>query len=211
MGRLDDAMARGTVSVSDGEKKMRSLQARFLADEVRDDLEHFEPYGFSSEPHEDAEVFALFPCGDRSHGVVICVADRRFRLRPLKAGEVAIFDDLGQKVHLTREGIDVSTPGWLHAIVGGDAVATVTGSATLKAASVTIDSPSTTITGDVRIEKSLNVVGKIMGTGGMAVSGGSGATVDGSLVTTGDVVAAGISLDNHVHPGDSGGMTGKPQ
>ena len=56
MGRLDDAMARGTVSVSDGEKKMRSLQARFLADEVRDDLEHFEPYGFSSEPHEDAEV-----------------------------------------------------------------------------------------------------------------------------------------------------------
>ena len=63
----------------------------------------------------------------------------------------------------------------------------------------------------MRIEKSLNVVGKITGTGGMAVSGGSGATVDGSLVTTGDVVAAGISLDNHVHPGDSDGMTGKPQ
>lgn len=31
------------------------------------------------------------------------------------------------------------------------------------------------------------------------------------ITVTGDVVAGGISLDNHTHPGDSGGTTGKPQ
>ncbi|MFR4148362.1 MAG: phage baseplate assembly protein V, partial [Sutterella wadsworthensis] len=57
----------------------------------------------------------------------------------------------------------------------------------------------------------LTVMGLITGKGGLAISGGSGASVDGSLTTTGDVVAAGISLDTHTHPGDSGGTTGTPQ
>ena len=53
MGRLDDVLARGTVSAADGTKKMRVVQVRLLADEVRDDLEHVEPYGFTSEPLDD--------------------------------------------------------------------------------------------------------------------------------------------------------------
>ena len=55
-------MARGVVSAADGTKKMRAVQVRLLADEVRDDLEHVEPYGFTSEPKDDEqpEAFALF-------------------------------------------------------------------------------------------------------------------------------------------------------
>ena len=215
MGRLDDVLARGTVSAADGSKKMRTVQVRLLADEVRDDLEHVEPYGFTSEPLDDAqpEAFAAFFGGDRSHGIVFCVADRRFRLKCLKPGEVALYDDVGQKIHLTRDGIEVKTPGWLKATVGKDADVEVAGAATLKAASVKIDSPTTTITGDVKIEKTLSVVGHIAGTGGLAVSGGSGASVDGSMTTTGDVTAGGISLQTHVHGGvqDGPSTTGGPQ
>lgn len=36
-------------------------------------------------------------------------------------------------------------------------------------------------------------------------------TLNGKMTSTGDVVAAGISLDHHTHPGDSGGVTGGPQ
>ena len=71
--------------------------------------------------------------------------------------------------------------------------------------SVTLDTPATSCTG------TLTVTGLITGKGGLAISGGSGASVDGSLTTTGDVVAAGVSLDTHTHPGDSGGTTGTPQ
>ena len=209
MSRLSDFFARGVMTLADGEKKMRSVQVRLLADEVRDDLEHVEPYGFTSEPHPEAEAFALFFDGDRSHVIVFTIADRRYRLKPLKTGEVAIFDDLGQKVHLTRDGLEVYTPGWLHATVdkdaeitvggnvtesvGGDVSATVAGNVTVKASAVTIDSASLHVTGATTIDKSLTVLG------GLAVSGGSGASVAGSLTTTGDVTAGGISLMSHVH------------
>ena len=110
MSSISDFFARGVMTLADGAKKMRAVQVRLLADEIRDDLEHVEPYGFSSEPHPEAEAFTLFFDGDRSHGIVFTIADRRYRLKPLKTGEVAIFDDLGQKVHLTREGLEVYTP-----------------------------------------------------------------------------------------------------
>ena len=196
-------MARGVVSAADGTKKMRAVQVRLLADEVRDDLEHVEPYGFTSEPKDDElpEAFALFFGGDRSHGIVFCVADRRFRLKNMKPGEVAIYDDLGQKVYLTRDGLVIATPGTLTATVakdasitvGGNLAAEVSGDATLKASSVTLDTPATTLTG------TLTVQGLITGKGGMAISGGSGASVTGDLTTTGDVKAGSISLKTHTH------------
>lgn len=67
--------------------------------------------------------------------------------------------------------------------------------------SVTIDTPKTDITGV------LNVAGLITGKGGLAISGGSGgaaATVSGTLKTTGDVEAGGISLQGHTHTGVHG-------
>ena len=51
----------------------------------------------------------VFAGGLRSHGLVIAVEDRRYRLRDLKDGEVALYDDLGQVVHLTRDGIRIAT------------------------------------------------------------------------------------------------------
>jgi hypothetical protein len=45
-------------------------------------------------------------------------------------------------------------------------------------------------------------------TGGLTINGDI--TVNGSQTLTGDCVAAGISLDNHIHTGDSGGTTSPP-
>ena len=58
---------------------------------------------------------------------------------------------------------------------------------------VTLNTPKTDVTG------ALNVMGLITGKGGLAVSGGSGATITGSLKTTGDVTAGAISLQGHTH------------
>lgn len=58
----------------------------------------------------------------------------------------------------------------------------------------------------------LTVTGQIVGSGGLAISGGSGASVTGSLTTTGDVTAGGISLQSHTHGGaePGNGRTGTP-
>ena len=51
-----------------------------------------------------------FVNGNRSHGVAFVTGDRRYRLYKLVDGEVALHDDLGHQVHLTRDGIVVSAP-----------------------------------------------------------------------------------------------------
>ncbi|WP_415844656.1 phage baseplate assembly protein V [Stutzerimonas zhaodongensis] len=50
---------------------------------------------------------------------------------------------------------------------------------------------------------------QITATGGVTILGD--VTITGLVTVSDDVVAAGISLVNHKHPGDSGGITGAPQ
>lgn len=108
---IGNMAARGTVALVNAASKMQSLQLRLLSDEVKDGVEHFEPYGFTANPHSGAEAVTLFFGGDRSHGVALVVGDRRYRLTGLQPGEVALYDDLGQSVHLTRDGMVIDGAG----------------------------------------------------------------------------------------------------
>lgn len=130
---LGNMLARGTVVLANAASKMQTLQVKLLSGEVKDGIEHFEAYGLTAHPKSGAEHITLFMGGDRSHGVTIMVADRRYRLAGLAEGEVALYDDLGQKVHLTRTGIVVHS--------------------TL----ITLDAPTVHVTGN------LNVDGNITG------------------------------------------------
>lgn len=104
-------ITRAVVTSLDSAKKCQAAGLKLIAGETKENVEYLEPYGFTSTAQEGAEGMVLFPNGDRSHGVVIVVADRRYRLKGLKPGEVALFDDQGQSVTLTREGIIVNGAG----------------------------------------------------------------------------------------------------
>ncbi|MCP1487996.1 phage baseplate assembly protein V [Pseudomonas fluorescens] len=107
---LKNMLARGTVVIVDAAKKLQGLQVRLTAGEIKDGAEHFEPYGFTSNPKAGAEVLTAFIGGDRSHAVVLVAADRRYRIQSLKPGEVAIYTDEGDKVHFKRGRIiDIET------------------------------------------------------------------------------------------------------
>ncbi|MFJ2445157.1 phage baseplate assembly protein V [Pseudomonas sp. NPDC087626] len=99
---IANMLARGAVALGNSASKLQSLQLRLLAGEVKDNVEHLEPYGFTACPQPGAEALAGFIGGDRSHGVVIVVADRRFRLQGLKPGEVALYTDEGDFIHFKR-------------------------------------------------------------------------------------------------------------
>lgn len=134
--RIGNLLARGTVAAVNAAGKMQALQLRLLADEVKDSMEHFEPFGFTSKPMPGAEALAAFLGGDRSHGLVLVVADRRYRLRTLQDGEVALFDAFGNHAHFKADGT----------------------LAIVAATKVAIDSPLVTMSG------SLQVAGTITGT-----------------------------------------------
>lgn len=98
-------LARAVVSSVNAAGGMQVLQLRILAGELKDGVEHMEPYGLTAHPQRGAEAVAGFVEGDRSHGLVLMVADRRYRVTGLQAGEVCVYDDLGHEVRLTRAGI----------------------------------------------------------------------------------------------------------
>ena len=99
---MRNILARGLVALGNSASKLQSLQLRLLAGEVKDNVEHLEPYGFTACPKEGAEALVGFIGGDRSHAVVIVVADRRFRLQGIKPGEVALYTDEGDFIHFKR-------------------------------------------------------------------------------------------------------------
>ncbi|WP_460111730.1 phage baseplate assembly protein V [Pseudomonas sp. H3_D04] len=107
---MKNLLARGTVVLVDAAKKLQGLQVRLTAGELKDGAEHFEPYGFTSNPLAGAEVLTAFIGGDRSHAVVLVAADRRYRIQALASGEVAIYTDEGDRIHFKRGRIiDIET------------------------------------------------------------------------------------------------------
>ncbi|HBM8993525.1 TPA: phage baseplate assembly protein [Citrobacter freundii] len=91
--------------------KCQTVDVELIAGDQKGGIEHLEPYGFTSHSKPGAEALILFPDADRSHAVSVVVSDRRYRVRSLKPGEVAIYDDQGQSVTLTRTGIVVDGGG----------------------------------------------------------------------------------------------------
>jgi len=108
--RLRLMTSRAVLSLISDATGMQIVQVKLLDGEVRDGIERVQNYGFTSVPHPGAEAIYLSLGGDRDHGIVITADDRRYRINGLRGGEAAIYDDLGQKVHLTRDGIVIYTP-----------------------------------------------------------------------------------------------------
>lgn len=104
-------IGRAVVKSINASGKCQMVDVALLGGQVKTGIEHLEPYGFTSHANPGAEAVVLFPDGDRSHGVTITVSDRRYRIQGLQRGEVALYDDLGQSVMLTRDGIVVDGGG----------------------------------------------------------------------------------------------------
>jgi len=122
-------LERAVVSAVTETTKWRTLQVDVRYDETRDDVEHVEPYGFTSRPKlSDSSGAAEAVCaklgGDGAHTVALVVGDRRYRLTDLGAGEVALYDHDGQIVKLTSSGnIVISATSVIELGNGGTLVA----------------------------------------------------------------------------------------
>ena len=108
--RIMMAVCRGKVTFVNDAAGIQIVQVKFGSGEVIDGMSRVQEYGFTSVPQPGAHAIAIFIGGERNNGAVIATNDLRSRLKGLQPGEVAIYDDLGQKVHLTRTGIVIQTP-----------------------------------------------------------------------------------------------------
>jgi hypothetical protein len=117
--RMNNALKRVTIESNNDDPLFREHEVSLYTQEKQKEIEHFEPYGLTSrvkkptgqKPNQKkAEAVMAFTGGNRSHGALLVVGDRRYRIKGLAEGEVALFDDQGHQVHITRDGIVVSAP-----------------------------------------------------------------------------------------------------
>lgn len=108
--RVDGLVSRGTLSKAvNDDTKLQSAQVRGL-DGADDAVERFQQYGLTSVPNAGAEVIVVNVGGASDHQVIVACDDRRYRLRGLQSGEVALYDDQEQVVILSRDGVEIRTP-----------------------------------------------------------------------------------------------------
>lgn len=143
--RIAMATTRGRMSLVDDKKKLQQVQVELLADEVKDHVERFQQYGFTSVPLEGAEALVVFLAGGRDHGIAFAIDDRRWRLTGLENGDVALYSDQGSKIVLGRKDTITLTCDRLvldaaHVEVTGDTLQIeMSDSITVKAPSVDVN------------------------------------------------------------------------
>ncbi|MFZ5746352.1 MAG: phage baseplate assembly protein V [Pseudomonadota bacterium] len=159
-GRIQAMIGRAIIAAVDDATLAQSLQVDLLDGETQDGVEHFQTYGLTSVPPAGLEALVAFVGGLRSHGVVVAVGDRQYRLRGMNSGDVALYDNRGQSIVLEEDGIRIVS----------------TGKVTIDAAeAVEVNATSAKVTAD-RVD--------IGGDGGAKVARVGDSVVDG-VITTG--------------------------
>lgn len=130
----------GRVTFGSDANPVQLLQVRFSDADGSDEVPRVAEYGFTSMPKIGCHAVFICVAGDQSNGVVVGTNDPNHRMKNLQPGEVAIYDDQGQSVYLTRAGI---------VIEGAGLPITVNG--------------ATTVNGDTTINGNLHVTGAVTG------------------------------------------------
>ena len=100
-------------------------------------------FGFSSGPPIGSDVVVAFLGGDRSSPVIIATNSKAYRHTGLNPGETVIYDQWGQFIKLTEQGITVEANGQ-PVTVSRATVVTITGTE-----EVIADTPVFKCTGDI--------------------------------------------------------------
>ncbi len=174
--------SRAVVRMINDAGGLQGVQITLLADETRDQVERFQNYGLTSHPLPGAEGVAVSLGGSRDHLVAIVVDDRRYRLKGLAAGEVALYDDLGQVVHLKRDRILLKS-----------------------AIKVEVEAPLCHMTGDLTVAGDATVTGDV--SSGKTVTAALDVRDQGGAKT---MAAMRSAFNTHTHTDPQGGSVGTP-
>lgn len=110
---------RSAIDTIDDSKLMQEHAGNFMSGESRKGIEAPQNYGFTSvvmpaikdqlgKIIDSAEAVISFMGGNRSFPVAGNMDDRRYRLKELMAGDVAMFDHLQHQLHFNTDGIFIT-------------------------------------------------------------------------------------------------------
>jgi len=107
--RLKLILSVGSVVVSD----QTSQTVDFSDSETSKNIQFSQGYGIEVYPLPGSKAVTIFNAGDRSQGINIVCTDRR-HTHTLEPGDVMLYDNRNQFVHLKKSGIDINVVGNLN-------------------------------------------------------------------------------------------------
>lgn len=153
---------RAVVRLVYDDPKLQELQLAIFSGEIRDRVERWQDYGYSSHPLPGAEAIVLALGGNTDHCAVIKVDDRRYRLTGLAEGEVAMYDDLGKAIHFKRDGS-------IHIYGAGQLLVEA-------ATKVTLTTPLLEVSGNITSGGNITATGDVADAGGAKTMSGMRST-----------------------------------
>lgn len=102
-------VGRAIITAIDDSKDIQQLQLKIYADEVKDEVEHFQEFGFRSHPPIGSEAIIFALGGNREHGVVIGTEHRPSHagIPVLDEGDCVVYNKNGKYIHIVGDNIDV--------------------------------------------------------------------------------------------------------
>lgn len=108
--RIHLAIARAAVKGVSDEGARQRMQLSILRGETREGVERVQQYGMTSHPLPGAQAVIVCVGGNRDHPLVVCADDPRHRKTALAQGEVCLYTDEGDFIHLRRgRVVEIST------------------------------------------------------------------------------------------------------
>lgn len=117
LDKLFSLVGLGKILGTRDDAPVRLAQVQLSEVETRDQTAILQHYGFSSRPKQGADSAHICLGGDRSKMVIIATHDQRYFMA-LTEGEVALHDDLGRYVKLSRTGIVINGNGTPTQVIG---------------------------------------------------------------------------------------------
>lgn len=133
-------VSRALVEIVSDKSDIQMMQISVLRDEVKDDIERVQNYGFTSVPASGAEAVVLFVNGNKENGIVVACEQSKFRLKGLKENEVAVYHKDGHYIKLTEDGVEIENNSTKFILKQGNAeIILENGNAKIKGGTVQID------------------------------------------------------------------------
>jgi phage baseplate assembly protein V len=230
--RVVNSIKVGTIEHVTNTTKMQGVQVSGYADELYQNIDRFQDYGFSSvllpksADGQGSEAVIVSPGMTCSRSIVVRADDRRYRPTGGIAGDVQIYSYLdspsaSNAAAQHRIALDTSSGRAIHIRAANansaDVSLTDEGTITLTAtgaqiAAISVDQSGTITASNQAGSISLSPAGVLTFNGSNVVLN-SNLTVNGTITSTGNIVGAGISLNSHTHSGvqNGSGNTGGPE
>lgn len=110
LAKIISLVSRGKVTRVNDSEDVQKIQLSILSKELKDDVERIQDYGLTSSPPINSETVNFSIGGNRDHTLILKVGDRKYRLKGLQEGEVALYSMYGDKIHLKKDNkIEIQT------------------------------------------------------------------------------------------------------